>query len=236
MEIFYDFHIHSALSPCGDNDMTPNNIVNMAMIKGLDFIAVSDHNSAKNIPAIAKCAQAAGIGFLPGIELNTAEEVHLLGYFLDADTAFEFGEVVYEALPNVKNMPDFFGNQYIMDENDEIVGEVDKLLISALPWSFDESVKKIIKYGGIAVPAHINKNANSVMSNLGFMPENDFIFAAETSEKGEKTIIDSKRYNIITSSDAHYLQDISEKIHKITLNTEKADTQAIFDYLKTQNI
>ena len=138
MELYYDFHIHSALSPCADNDMTPNNIVNMARLKGLDAIAVCDHNSTKNVMAIEKVARGAGITFLPGMEMTTAEEVHMLALFEKAQAAEAFGDMVYAALPDIPNKPDYFGEQLVMDENDEIIGKLDKLLISALPFDMDE--------------------------------------------------------------------------------------------------
>ena len=98
MRLYYDLHIHSALSPCADDDMTPNNIVNMAKLKGLDLITVSDHNSARNVEAVAKVAQQAGILFLPGIEMTTAEEVHVLAFFEEPESAREFGDKLYRCV------------------------------------------------------------------------------------------------------------------------------------------
>ena len=168
--------------------------------------------------------------FLPGIELNTAEEVHLLGYFFDVDSAVDFGEKVYDALPDIKNVPEYFGRQLILNQNDEIIGEADKLLISALPWSFEQAADNILQAGGVPVPAHINKGANSLISNLGMIPETDGIFTLEISDKGKQTDIDSNRYNILTSSDAHFLWDISEKTHCLSLKRNFISN--VFDYIK----
>lgn len=210
MKIYYDFHIHSALSPCGEDDMTPNNIVNMAKLIGLDAIAVCDHNCAANLPAVEKVAREAEILFLPGIELSTAEEVHLLAYFNDVKTACEFGEFLYDTLPDIPNNEDFFGHQYIMNENDEITGKKDKLLISALPFYFDEAVRLIRERGGIAVPAHINKGANSLLQNLGFFPP-DIKFDTVEEWKGAPCETDISSYVVLHDSDAHNLADISER-------------------------
>ncbi len=212
MRIFYDFHIHSSLSPCASEDMTINNIVNMSRLKGLDAISVCDHNCAANLKAADIAARRAGLLFLPGLEINTAEEVHLLSYFEDVKAACAFGEMVYGALPDIKNNEDFFGRQLVMDEDDHIVGKMDKLLISALPLSIDECVRLIGEYGGYPVPAHINRDANSILSNLGFFPQNAPFKALEVMPD-RPVGIDLSDYRVLHSSDAHFLEDISEKEH-----------------------
>lgn len=210
MRLYYDLHIHSALSPCADDDMTPNNIVNMAKLKGLDLITVSDHNSARNVEAVAKVAQQAGILFLPGIEMTTAEEVHVLAFFEEPESAREFGDKLFTELPDIKNRPDYFGNQLIMDENDEVVGTLDKLLISALPYDIDESCALVREYGGYPIPAHINKGANSVLANLGFFPP-QLSFKTIETVPGLAIENDVSRFEQIYSSDAHNLWQIAER-------------------------
>ena len=211
MKLYYDFHIHSALSPCGDDDMTPNNIVNMSLIKGLDAIAVCDHNCTANLPAVSIAAQKAGILFLPGIEINTAEEVHVLAFFVELEQACSFGEKMFAALPAFSNNEEYFGKQLILNENDEVTGKVDKLLISALPYSLDECVDMITEFGGYAVPAHINKNANSILNNLGFIPANQQFKTVEVVQSIPTPGVELDRFNILHSSDAHFLEDISER-------------------------
>jgi hypothetical protein len=157
-------------------------------------------------------AKRAGLLFLPGLEINTAEEVHLLSYFEDVKAACAFGEAVYDALPDIKNNEDFFGRQLVMDENDNVVGKMDKLLISALPFSMDECVRMIGKYGGYPVPAHINRDSNSIMSNLGFLPQTPSFKALEVLP-GRPAGVSLSDYRVLYSSDAHYLADISEKEH-----------------------
>lgn len=137
MKFAVDLHMHSCLSPCGDMDMTPNNLVNMAKIKGLDMIAVADHNTALQLPAVEKVAREVGVQLLPAIELNTREEVHMLSYFQTVEEAVDFSREIYEYLPPVKNRAALFGQQAIMDEDDEITGEEERLLISALDLSVE---------------------------------------------------------------------------------------------------
>ncbi len=211
MKLYYDLHIHSALSPCGDEDMTPNNIVNMACIKGLDVIAVTDHNSAKNIRSVMKAAEGK-IMVLPGIEVTTAEEVHTLCYFDSVAAAEDMGELLKKHLPDIKNRPDIFGRQLVMDEYDNIIGEEDSLLINAVTLDIYEVQKAVSARGGIFVPAHIDKSSYSITSNLGFLPPDLFVDGLEITANGMTEF--EKKYNhyeILTSSDAHYLENIAER-------------------------
>lgn len=226
MRLYYDLHIHSCLSPCGCEDMTPNNIVNMSVIKGLDVISLCDHNCTANIKALSKAAQKAGILFIPGIEINTAEEVHILGLFENTENACAFGDKVYLALPDFPNNEDFFGRQLMMDENDIVTGKAEKLLISALPFSLDECVRMIREHGGAAVPAHINKGANSILNNLGFLPQNLNFTALEVFQNMPADAADLSGYRILYSSDAHFLEDISER--KNYIEAEEKTISEIF--------
>ena len=137
MELYYDLHIHSCLSPCGDNDMTPANIVGMAAVKGLDVIAVTDHNSCKNCEAAMAAGEEYGVLVVPGMEICTAEEVHAVCLFPDLSRAMEFDRLVHDQLPPVKNRPDIFGDQQIYGCDDRICGEEPWLLINACQISFD---------------------------------------------------------------------------------------------------
>lgn len=203
----YDLHIHSCLSPCGEEEMTPNNIVGMAQVLELSILAVSDHNTALQLPAIEKLAREAGILFVPGIEISTAEEAHILSLFPDVPSALAMGEEVYAALPPVKNRPEIFGNQFILDENDEKIGELDKLLINATTLSIGEVFQRVRAHGGVPVPAHIDKNAYSVIASLGMIPPELGVRAVEISDSGRK-----KGYRppeegvfVLNDSDAHCL-------------------------------
>ena len=219
MKLYYDFHIHSALSPCGDNDMTPNNLINMSIIKGLDAVALTDHNACKNVRAAAAVA-GDKIIFIPGMEVETSEEVHIVTLFPTADAAEEMQRILVDSSPFIPNRPEIFGNQYIMDENDEICGEIDRMLVTASGLDIYTVVAAAKDLGGIAYPAHIDRESYSVLSNLGFIPPDLDISAVEITEKSRTALEGeySNRYNIITSSDAHYLWDISERNHYIEVS------------------
>lgn len=217
MKLYYDLHIHSALSPCGDNDMTPNNIVNMSVLKGLDVIAVTDHNSCGNVRAVMRAAEGKILA-IPAMEVETSEEVHVVCYFADIDSCEEMGRVVFERLPDIKNRTDIFGNQYYMDENDEIVGEEERLLVNATSMDIYSVFENVKKLGGVAVPAHIDRTSCSVLSNLGFIPPDLTVDTVEITKKNlERMTRDYNKYNIITNSDAHYLENISEAENHINL-------------------
>lgn len=219
MKLYYDFHIHSALSPCGDNDMTPNNLINMSIIKGLDAVALTDHNACENVRAAAAVA-GDKIIFIPGMEVETSEEVHIVTLFPTADAAEEMQRILVDSSPFIPNRPEIFGNQYIMDENDEICGEIERMLVTASGLDIYTVVAAAKDLGGIAYPAHIDRESYSVLSNLGFIPPDLDISAVEITEKSRTALEGeySNRYNIITSSDAHYLWDISERNHYIEVS------------------
>ena len=151
MAFSYDFHIHSCLSPCGDDDMTPNNIAGMAAVKGLSIIALTDHNSCKNCPALLSIAPNYGITAIAGIELCTAEEVHVVCLFRTLEGAMDFDSYIHKHIMPVKNRPDIFGKQQIMNENDEIIGEEPLLLIGSTDISFDDVAALTKSHDGIMI-------------------------------------------------------------------------------------
>lgn len=215
LKLAYDLHIHSCLSPCGDKDMTPANIVAMAKLKNLDVIAVTDHNSCKNCAPVMKWADEYDIIALPGMELTTSEEVHVLCLFAELADAMKFDEYVYDKLIKIANNEVIFGSQDICDLEDNVVGQEKNLLINATGISFNELEQLLGEFSGIYIPAHIDKNSNSLLYNLGFIPQEACFKTAE--------LANATRYNelatlhpylndckIITDSDAHYLGDINE--------------------------
>ncbi len=215
--LYYDFHIHSALSPCGDKDMTPNNIVNMAMLSGLSVIALSDHNTVGNVKATMKAGENCGITVIPGMEIETAEEVHILTLYPDIKAAEYVSEKVYKCLPDIKNRPEIFGEQLKMNDNDEVVGIEEKLLISPTSLTIEEVFALVCEAGGLFIPAHVDRHSYSVLTNLGFIPDNLPIRHIEISKKVDDVEVylnsrpDLKKYEVFRNSDAHYLQDISMK-------------------------
>lgn len=217
-KLAYDLHIHSCLSPCGDDDMTPANIVGMAKIIGLDVIALTDHSTCKNCPAFAAAAREYGMRVIFGMELTTLEEVHVLCYFSALADAMAFDAYVYEQLPAIPNTPALFGNQYIYDEQDQICGREEKLLISATMISFDQVYDLVRKYNGIMVPAHINKPTTSLLGNLGFVPPDSHFTCAEIKDLTQWPSLQEqypylKKCNVLCSSDAHDFNTLHEPLY-----------------------
>lgn len=212
----YDLHIHSCLSPCADDDMTPASIAGFAKLAGIDVIAVADHNSALNLPAAQAACAAYGVGFVPAIEVNTAEEVHLLTYFPRLESALEVGRLLYLRLPDIECDPHLWGQQLAMDEEDKILGSPAKLLASAADMTLAEVKDLCESFGGIAVPAHVDRDSFSILSQLGFVPD-DLRFEAFEVRRPEHSyegLVASGRLPggvpILTSSDAHSLCDIPD--------------------------
>ena len=233
-ELYYDLHIHSCLSPCGDDDMTPANIVGMSVIKGLDVIAVTDHNSCKNCPAVLAAAEEYGILAIPGMEINTSEEVHAVCLFEELKAAMEFDAYVYERLIPFPNKEEVFGKQQIYDGADQVCGIVPNLLINATDISFDGLWELVRGYGGVMFPAHVDKTANSLIANLGFVPPDSRFVTAEVKDLGKLHKL--KRENpylegcrIISNSDAHYLEHIHEP--ELTLHVEEKSVKAVLEAL-----
>ena len=229
--MWVDLHIHSCLSPCADDDMTPANICGMAHIKGLDAIAVTDHNTARNLPFVKEAADYYGLILLPGMEITTKEEVHLLGYFRDVDTAVKVGEIFSSHLPPMKNKPDFFGNQLVMNTDDEVVDVEERLLIGATDLDLAECTRIIREHGGAAVPAHINRG-HGLLVNLGLFPEEPDFPVVEVRPElpvNEKLIAGKKR---LWSSDAHHLGDILEAVSE--LDTDRFSLGGLFDLIRNE--
>ncbi|MEM1484516.1 PHP domain-containing protein [Oscillospiraceae bacterium PP1C4] len=222
--VFYDLHIHSCLSPCADNDMTPQNIVNMSLLKELDMIALTDHNSCKNCPALLQAAKGSGLAVIPGMELTTAEEIHMVCLFSSLENAMAFDSYVHARLADVENVPKIFGEQLIVDALENIIGSEEKLLVNATTIGISELPSLMRRFGGLCYPAHIDRSSYSVLSNLGgippecgfktlevYMPDAFFADGAHADIQAQ--------YYTVTSSDAHDLARISEREHCIHLHT-----------------
>ncbi len=218
MKAAVDLHIHSCLSPCADDDMTPNNIVNMALLKKLDIISVTDHNSGGNVAAVMEVAKDKDILVLPGMEVNSREEVHLLCYFESLDCITAFDRFLYPHIPEVPNNKNIFGSQLFCSEQDEIIGEEKKLLINAVDLSINEIVYHVEAMGGVVIPAHADKSSNSIISNLGFIPDDLHFNFIEISCSIDHLPKIFEKYSYIHSSDAHQLGSISEPVHFLNIN------------------
>lgn len=215
ISLTYDFHLHSCLSPCGDEDMTPGNIAGMAVVKGLEMVALTDHNTCKNCPAFLKIAGDYGLLAIPGMELTTQEEVHVLCLFATLDNAMAFDAYVEERMIPFPNNEEIFGRQIIRDEEDEICGSFPNLLINATSIGFDEVYDAVTQFHGIMVPAHLDKSTTSLISNLGFVPDSSRFTCFELRHLSNlHQYRENHPYlrncNVISSSDAHYLEDMMD--------------------------
>lgn len=216
MKYAADLHIHSALSPCAEKDMTPNNIVNMARLKGLDAIAVTDHNSCANLKAVSICAEKCGLVLIPGMEVETSEEVHLICLLPGIEAAMELQSLVYSALPPLRNRKDIFGEQLILDEADRLITEEDRMLLTAADLTTEEVCSAVRKLGGAVIPAHVDRKSNSLLSNLGFIPEEPDFKYIELSRQCDVSGFlaihpELAGYRTIVSSDAHDLGSLLER-------------------------
>lgn len=224
MKFFYDLHIHSCLSPCADDDMTPSNIAAMAALKGLNIIALCDHNTAKNCRALAAACSEYGITFIPGMELTAEEEIHIACYFPSVEAAEAFENKIEAMSTVMKNRPDIFGHQLIYSDNDVCIGECEKLLAFATAVSFEDIFPLVEKYGGVAVPAHVDRPSYSVLSVLGALPPDIRVNTFEISSTTDLKNFFSAHpefsgKSAIHSSDAHTLGLIAEPEHFFELNS-----------------
>lgn len=231
----YDLHTHSCLSPCGDNDMTPNNLVNMAALLGCEILAVTDHNTCRNAPAAVRVGEAAGVLVIPGMELCTAEEAHVVCLFEAVEAALAFDEYVAAHTMHIPNRPEIFGEQLILNERDEEIGRIDRLLITATEISVNDVQALVASYGGAAFPAHVDKDAYSVTAALGAIPPEAGFRAAELSGGADRAAVlrlypELQDMILLRDSDAHYLHLMQENMAQVELPARMAG--ALLDVLR----
>jgi len=216
-----DFHIHTCLSPCAELDMHPKALVERALAANLNVIAICDHNSSENVPYVIRAAQGENLKIFPGMEITTSEEVHLLAIFDSLSDLASLQKIVYQHLAG-KNDEERFGVQAIVNENGEVEGINDKLLIGATDIPLNDLLNYVHELNGLAIAAHIDRESFSVLSQLGFIDESiDFDALEVTPLTGLKQARVKYRelsnYSFILSSDAHYLMDIGTAMTKIML-------------------
>lgn len=214
MKYYYDLHIHSCLSPCGDDDSTPDSIAGMGELNGLNIMALTDHNTCKNCPAFFESALKHGILPVAGMELTTAEDIHAVCLFPDLDSAMLFSKEIDNRQIPIKNRTDIFGNQLICDSEDNIIGIEENLLSNATTVSLDEAPQLAERFGGICYPAHIDRDSNGVVAVLGMFPESPEFYCAEVHDRNKLNscmeISGFSKEKMVISSDAHFLWDIKE--------------------------
>jgi len=217
-----DLHIHSALSPCASLEMSPKNIVINAQRAGLDIIAITDHNMIENGFYAHELAKETGTAVLFGMELQTREEIHLLIIFDNYETASSFHRRIYDLLPEVENDPSYFGDQVVVDCDDNIVRFENKLLLNSAQISLNDAVFLAKQMGALVISSHIDSPNFSIISQLGYVPEDLPLDALEVRKKENiprlLPFIMNKGIPFVTFSDAHYIDDIGKRITTLPLN------------------
>ncbi|NLP17735.1 MAG: PHP domain-containing protein [Firmicutes bacterium] len=208
-----DLHIHTVLSPCAELDMGPINIVETAGKLGLDIIGITDHNSAANVAAVMDRAAQKDLVVIGGVEVQTREEVHVLCLFPDLDQLLAYAVFIRERLPRVPNRPEVFGDQVVVNGEEEILYFEKTLLISSVTASLEEVVAEALTYGGLVIPAHVDRPSFSILSNLGFVPPELAVAALEIAWPERMPDIlsrypDLERYCFVSFSDAHSISQL----------------------------
>ena len=230
-KFYYDLHIHSALSPCADDENTPANLAGMAAVSELDIVALTDHNSTKNCPAFFEAAHAVGIIPIAGVEFTTSEDIHMVCLFPTLDDAMRFGDEVDKRRMPIKNRPEIFGEQLILDVDDNVIGKEESLLSVATDVSVEALPDLVKEYRGICYPAHIDRDSNGIIAILGALPESPSFNTVELRDRSniEKY---TELYGIgdkciVINSDSHYLGTISDRVNYIELDADRDDEQGV---------
>lgn len=238
---YYDLHIHSCLSPCADDDMTPANICGMAALKGLNIVALTDHNTCGNCESFLKAAKANGLIGVAGMELTTSEDIHIICLFEFLEKALEFSDAVSAYRTPFPNRVDIFGEQYYMSDTDDILGTEPDFLPIATSLSVEDAYKLGEKYGALCYPAHIDRSANGIVATLGTLPDFPDFTCVEYKEKSAEEELKDKIPSLktkkkVVNSDAHYLWDINEAENFLELDDEPYSSayvrEQLFKYLR----
>lgn len=232
---YYDLHLHSCLSACADNDMTPYNIAGMAKISGLDIVALTDHNSTANCPAFFRACEEYGLTALGGMELTTSEDIHAVCLFPTLEDTMAFGEEIDAHRTKIKNKKAIFGEQYLIGDDDEVIGEDEYLLSVATDISIEDVAEYVSRHHGFCYPAHIDRDSYSVTAVLGTFPLH-LPFSIFELHDGKREAEFRERYGLgdkymICSSDAHTLDGIRDGEYFIEMEEEFSDANAIREAL-----
>jgi len=207
-----DLHVHTVLSPCAEVEMIPPLIVQKALEKNIDLIAITDHNASANVRAVQKAAQETNLTVLPGMEVQSREDVHLLTIFETIEELETWQTEVDHALPDLPNQPDFFGEQFVVDETGNFIRNEPRLLLTSTSLSIDEIFVRVKELGGLVIPAHVERTAYGLLPTLGLISENWQLLALEisrrtTPEKAAVIFPELRQYPLIQSGDVHRLDE-----------------------------
>ncbi len=229
MEVIADFHNHSCLSPCASLEMSPNLLVQLAGERGVQVLALTDHNSALNTPAFEILCRKAGLLPLCGLEVTTVEELHCLCLFPTADEALAFGQIVEAALLKIPNRPEKWGDQPWVDSQENIQGEVPFWLGAATSLSLSSLGEHCLASGGLWIPAHVDRPSQSVSSQLGYLPPGAYSALEVREGLGH---LKAEGIPLVRGSDAHYPENIAGRTCRLTL--ESWDFEGVRNALRHQ--
>lgn len=233
MKVYYDLHMHSCLSPCGADDMTPNNLVHMAALAGLQVIALSDHNTTRNVPAAMAVGKESGVLVVPAMELTTKEDIHVLCLLPTMESAEALRQYVYARLPQRKNRPKVFGHQYVMDEQDQLIEEETQLLSFGSSIGIYETRELLEEFGGLAIPAHIDRASYSLIGVMGLVDSDMGFRVYETTIDCDRQALMEQYHftgGFISNSDAHDLTAILDA--ERTLEVDTLTPQSVIDAVR----
>ena len=221
----YDLHVHSCLSPCGDDDMTPCNIAGMAHLNGLELVALTDHNASRNCPAFFRACEAYGIIPVAGMELTTSEDIHVVCLFESLERALALEEAMQPYRMQIRNRKGIYGEQRILNENDEPIGEDPWFLPAATALELESAAKLVDEFGGACYPAHIDREANGLLAILGACPPKPVFRCAELREAEHIALAEGR--TVVVSSDAHRLWELKEGGTPLHLDAPKDNPDAV---------
>ena len=232
MHFYYDLHLHSCLSPCGSDEMTPANLAAMCALAGLQIVALTDHNTCGNCASFCRAAQLHGLTVLSGMELCTQEEIHVVCLFSDPEQAEDFSREITRHLPPIRNDPARFGRQLRMDDEDGVLGEESAFLAGSTDIPLAQVPKLVSAWGGAAFPSHIDRPSFSLLGVLGLWDPDLGFTAAELSHHCPPELArrpDLAGLQLLTNSDAHYLDQVWGAEH--TLDLPECSPQAVIQRL-----
>ena len=234
-----DLHNHSCLSPCGSLELSPRRLLELGAARGLKLMALTDHNSSLNCPTFAKLSHRYGIIPIFGMEATTSEEIHVLCLFTNLEASMAFNDYAYSILTPFLNNPERTGDQVYVDEDDNVEGEVEYYLVNPIDLSVDDIGAKVIEYGGIVIPAHVDRPAFSMTSQLGALVDGPWsaLECVRIPPTINNSPLNTLGFPLTTSSDAHYSEHVARRSFELDVSAEELQpagkgTEAVLEVFK----